>query len=496
MRLRRTLSVFAILVWSLLSAYPLPAQGTRDQRTKPPAVDKWTKNLRSGLRYTLIVQRAPFPLMAHVLHLKFPQDGVRMESVVAGDTVLASNGGPSRETVSSIAARTKAYAAINGDYFGTDGDILGFHIFDGELVSEPFPSRAICVWNEREVRFDRPSWSADLISPSGLAHPIDGVNRALGGSEIIVVTPRGGKAVSKSPAYFFVFETTQNLRASGETPLLFKHVLTEQTEYSLKAGQLVVMANEESAGPLLENLQQNTAWKIVSKIEGSLDYANAKWAVAGGPTLLSAGRQVVSIGAERFQENFVTTRHPRTGIGITPEGEILFVVVDGRSNLSVGLTLPEFASLFRELGCTEAINLDGGGSSTLYVAGSVLNRPSDGAERKVANALLLFLPEPTSAASDLKILCASPAVRVGGNITLVLTGADGKVVPNESVLWICEGRNAWIDQSGVLRGIAPGKVTVRAVTEFGESRLELEVVTPDRPRKTPVHAELLSCLGE
>ncbi|KAA0225284.1 hypothetical protein FCG40_01745 [Fimbriimonadia bacterium ATM] len=474
--LRRSLSAFAFIACYLLSAQPAHAQETKDQRTKPPAVEKWTKNLRSGLRYSFIVQRAPFPLMAHVLHLKFPQEGIRMESLVGGDTVLAANGGPSRETVSSIAARTKAYAAINGDYFGTDGDILGFHIFDGELVSEPFPTRAICVWNEREVRFDKPSWSADLVSPTGQSHHIDGVNRALGGSEIIVVTPRGGKAVSKNPAYFFVFESSQSLRASGETPLLFKHVLTDQTEYPLKAGQLVVMANERTAGPLLENLQQNTEWKVISKLEGGADYTNAKWAVAGGPTLLSSGRQVVAVGAERFQQDFVNSRHPRTGIGITPDGEILFVVVDGRSSLSAGLSLSEFASLFRELGCTDAINLDGGGSSTLYVAGSVLNRPSDGTERRVGNALLLFLPELPSAITDFKVVTSSPTVAVGGNVTLVLTRADGTVVPNESVLWICEGRNAWIDQAGLLRGIAPGKVSIRAVTESGESRLELEVV--------------------
>lgn len=291
-----------------------------------------------------------------------------------------------------------------------------------------------------------------------------------------MVTPRGGKAVSKNPAYFFVFESSQSLRASGETPLLFKHVLTDQTEYPLKAGQLVVMANERTAGPLLENLQQNTEWKVISKLEGGADYTNAKWAVAGGPTLLSSGRQVVAVGAERFQQDFVNSRHPRTGIGITPDGEILFVVVDGRSSLSAGLSLSEFASLFRELGCTDAINLDGGGSSTLYVAGSVLNRPSDGTERRVGNALLLFLPELPSAITDFKVVTSSPTVAVGGNVTLVLTRADGTVVPNESVLWICEGRNAWIDQAGLLRGIAPGKVSIRAVTESGESRLELEVV--------------------
>ncbi len=76
-------------------------------------------------------------------------------------------------------------------------------------------------------------------------------------------------------------------------------------------------------------------------------------------------------------------RHPRTAIGIDNEGFVYFVVVDGRSSVSVGMTLAELQQYLSQLGLVNAINLDGGGSSSMVLQQSVMNTPSDGAERSV-----------------------------------------------------------------------------------------------------------------
>src|SRR5437016_5825154 len=82
-------------------------------------------------------------------------------------------------------------------------------------------------------------------------------------------------------------------------------------------------------------------------------------------------------------------RHPRTAIGWNTDS-IFMVEVDGRqSHLSVGMTLPELATYKIKLGCANAMNLDGGGSATLWVCGNVMNSPSEGQERPGANALVL-----------------------------------------------------------------------------------------------------------
>lgn len=78
------------------------------------------------------------------------------------------------------------------------------------------------------------------------------------------------------------------------------------------------------------------------------------------------------------------------------------VVVDGRQEpLSVGMTYPELASLMKRLGCAYAMNLDGGGSSTLWLDGHIMNSPSDGRERRVANSLIVVsgAPDETEQAS-------------------------------------------------------------------------------------------------
>src|SRR6185503_5497574 len=82
--------------------------------------------------------------------------------------------------------------------------------------------------------------------------------------------------------------------------------------------------------------------------------------------------------APAFFRSFVAGRQPRTLAGVRADGTLLLVTVDGRlPGWSVGMTLPEAARLMRSLGAREAMNLDGGGSSTMVVRGEVVNRPSD-----------------------------------------------------------------------------------------------------------------------
>lgn len=99
-----------------------------------------------------------------------------------------------------------------------------------------------------------------------------------------------------------------------------------------------------------------------------------------GPVLVKNGRAVEDFGKVAVDTNFgnrsIQGANPRTGIGMISANHFVFIVVDGRmENYSRGMTLSEFANLFADLGCTEAYNLDGGGSSTMYFMGRVVNNP-------------------------------------------------------------------------------------------------------------------------
>ena len=117
--------------------------------------------------------------------------------------------------------------------------------------------------------------------------------------------------------------------------------------------------------------------------------------MTAGPMLLFDYQKLPYI-----QNSFTLDRHNRTGVAITDEGKILLIVVDGRMKEAAGMTLQEFGSILKWLNAKTMLNLDGGGSSTLFINKDnygVMNHPSDNGkydhagERKVANALLLFL---------------------------------------------------------------------------------------------------------
>lgn len=116
--------------------------------------------------------------------------------------------------------------------------------------------------------------------------------------------------------------------------------------------------------------------------------------MTAGPMLLKEGKPV----PQRDDRTFVTRRHNRTALGVREDGTTVLMVVDGRfKGTAEGFTLEELERVMKWLGCTDAINLDGGGSSTMYVKDSgVVNYPSDNGEhnhegaRRVSNAILVL----------------------------------------------------------------------------------------------------------
>jgi hypothetical protein len=117
----------------------------------------------------------------------------------------------------------------------------------------------------------------------------------------------------------------------------------------------------------------------------SFGWAGVADSVGGYPLLLRDGETMVTKCWAP-----ICARHPRTVIGVDADGRILLVVVDGRRRGSIGMDLVQLANLMRLLGAVSALNLDGGGSSTMVVRGKVVNRPSDGYERPRSTAVLIL----------------------------------------------------------------------------------------------------------
>lgn len=157
-------------------------------------------------------------------------------------------------------------------------------------------------------------------------------------------------------------------------------------------GNSLILALHADAIRNLGHLKVGTPVDILLKVpevKGSIELA-----VGGSPLLLRGGRPYIDWQQEKVLQSFVIDRHPRTAVGISRDGTKLYLVtVDGRQPaVSVGMSLYELALYLRELGCWDAMNFDGGGSTTMVVRGEVVNKPSDRlGPRSVVNSLLVIL---------------------------------------------------------------------------------------------------------
>ncbi|NNE71714.1 MAG: phosphodiester glycosidase family protein [Rhodothermales bacterium] len=116
-------------------------------------------------------------------------------------------------------------------------------------------------------------------------------------------------------------------------------------------------------------------------------------AVSAGPRLLRDGSPTITVDEEVFFGSSIPRVHPRTAAGVTAEGALILMVVDGRQRDSRGANLTELAQLLASAGAVDGINLDGGGSSALVVDGVLLNRPAgERIQREVMSAILVECP--------------------------------------------------------------------------------------------------------
>jgi hypothetical protein len=230
------------------------------------------------------------------------------------------------------------------------------------------------------VLFDALTWSGQASTPTG-SIPLHGLNRPRRNDEVVLYNRWYGPTTRSVPAsveVVVVGNVVREVRRSGGTAI-------PASGFVLSAGG--------AAAPLLDVLKVEDAVSVAivpNAASGDPRWSSAYQVFCGGPRLLANG-QVVAAG-ERFNPTYLTGRNPRAGIGVTADGTIYVMVVDGRRPThSYGMTAVEFAMEMRKHGVLNAVHLDGGGSATLVVRGHVVSRPSDAAgERAVADAVLFF----------------------------------------------------------------------------------------------------------
>lgn len=152
-----------------------------------------------------------------------------------------------------------------------------------------------------------------------------------------------------------------------------------------------VTSNEDSVFALTNPFSHKAGAPDGLLASGVSRYWPVVHAVAAGPSLVREGIVYVTIDEEIFSDSPIPNVHPRTAAGITADGSLLLVVIDGRQSQSRGVNLSDLAEIMIDLGAVSALNLDGGGSSSFVANGKLLNRPAGGTiEREVVSAISVF----------------------------------------------------------------------------------------------------------
>jgi Phosphodiester glycosidase len=284
----------------------------------------------------------------------------------------------------------KPIAAINGDFFHIrsgpyQGDPLGVQIVKGELVSAP-TGQSFWMSPEGQPHIGEVEAAFVATGPDGLNLTF-GLNQKCETDAAVLYTPAVGESTRTAAGMELILERDGDgpwlpLQAGGHYQARIAAIRTESNT-PLKPEIMVL-----SIGPeLAAELPVLTAGMTMSlSLETAPDLTGVTTALGGGRILLRGGK---ASDLKHYPH-----RHPRTAIGWNSE-HLCLVVVDGRQQgLSKGMNYTELSALMLRLGCTEAINLDGGGSSTLWLGGHVMNSPSDGQQRRVANSLIVVATEP------------------------------------------------------------------------------------------------------
>jgi exopolysaccharide biosynthesis protein len=288
--------------------------------------------------------------------------------------VLAHEGIAQKETLSSMAKRYEAIAGINGAYFTPRGDPIGTLIINRRLISSPLYKRSVFGVSEDDTLiFGNPDFTGTLRSGT-LSVAIDAVNQPRRGEQLVVYTPEYARS------------TLTPERGVEIVLVKGKIVGIHANDALIPPDGVVVSAGGEKA-ELLKSLKLGQTVTLDYSIDKPWD--TIRHAVCGGPRLVSDGRKDINGRAEKFDNSIINGRHPRTAVALTFDGDLLMIVVDGRSKRNSGMKLDELADYLRLLGARHAINLDGGGSSSMIVKGRTVNSPSDGNERRISNGILI-----------------------------------------------------------------------------------------------------------
>jgi Phosphodiester glycosidase/FlgD Ig-like domain len=386
--LRRVLATFAV---SSLATALLASAASAAPRELWPGV-----TYEPGVQFT-----SRGPVTINVLRGPRPGGLTTLEPVLSNDTVVA------RETLTAMQRRlapTATAAGVNGDYFTlATGKPSGVLMRDAQLVSPPNAGRASAgITTDGSLDVRRVAF-AGTWRTSVAGRPLGSLNAlpAANGAALLTDAYGAGAPALKGSVAVVLFPFPA---ATPDVDLVapVAEARSDGGAIPIPPGGAVLLARGAAASALTAEAPVGAMVTIRLGLRPA--WPNVVGAIGGGPQIVRNGAAVFRSG-EVFTTGQLGPRAPRSAVGQLKDGRIVLVAVDGRQpGYSVGLTNFELAQALVRLGAVTGMALDSGGSTTMAFDGTLLNRPSDGKERRISTALMflyrgVFAPTPPARVS-------------------------------------------------------------------------------------------------
>lgn len=339
------------------------------------------------------------PWAIDVLEIDLTNSNISIESVKANDNIVG------REKTSTMARRKDrnghwVVAAINADFFNPNGSSINCQVVNGTILKTPNKNSVLGIAENLKPFIEILKCYSEIISHNDI-HKVDGVNRGRDTDELLLYNHYYGTNTKTNIWGSEVrFQTIDNWAVNDTFRIKVIDVDSTIGNQNIPTKGGVLSGHGTSRNWLLANSSVGDTLHLILRLN---PIKNRIMEIVGGtPRIIRNGR--ISIEEGFVNSNFANKRHPRTAVGFSKDStKLILFTVDGRQpDYSVGMTLREEAEHLLDLGVYHAINLDGGGSTTMVVHHKIENRPSDpDGERAVSNALLVISKIPLDGFSKL-----------------------------------------------------------------------------------------------
>lgn len=351
---------------------------------KAPAITKsqWDQVIKAKYKSSSVESVAPG--IKHITMRKYSKGGSLFINIVEinqfiNDKIeirpaLANNSLHGTKRISKLVKDNDALIGINASFFKpSNGVPLGTMIINQEIMTGPLFNRVVFGISDNEFKMSQMIFDGKLIKNDNSEVKIDNINQPrMLSSAVLVYSDKWGNIAPPCPKY--------GIQASIENGVVTQ-ISKNQLEIPKKG--YVLVGPEKQLGSLKINEPVNF------KFSTSPDWSDVKHAVSGGPYLVKEGKLFIDAKEQKFGS--ITGLNPRTAIGYTKDNTLIMITIDGRQSKSVGINLYGLAKIMKDLGCYNAMNLDGGSSTQMIVKGRLVNYPINKGGNQVSNGLIVRL---------------------------------------------------------------------------------------------------------